>query len=45
VKTSRTEAKVRTGPIIGQDNEHVFRELLGMPEARYRQLVEEQVIY
>jgi benzylsuccinate CoA-transferase BbsF subunit len=45
VKTSRTEAKVRTGPIIGQDNEHVFKELLGMPEARYRQLVEEQVIY
>ena len=45
VKTSRTEAVVRTGPIIGQDNEHVFKELLGMPEARYRQLVEEQVIY
>ena len=45
VKTSRSEAVVRTGPIIGQDNEHVFKELLGMPEARYRQLVEEQVIY
>jgi benzylsuccinate CoA-transferase BbsF subunit len=45
VKTSRSEAQVRTGPIIGQDNEHVFKELLGMPEARYRQLVEEQVIY
>ncbi len=45
VKTSRTEAVVRTGPIIGQDNEHVFKELLGMPEARYRRLVEEQVIY
>jgi benzylsuccinate CoA-transferase BbsF subunit len=45
VKTSRTEAKVRTGPIIGQDNEYVFKELLGMPAARYRQLVEEQVIY
>ena len=45
VKTSRTEANVRTGPIIGQDNEHVFKELLGMPDARYRRLVEEQVIY
>ena len=45
VKTSRTQAVVRTGPIIGQDNEHVFKELLGMPEARYRRLVEEQVIY
>jgi benzylsuccinate CoA-transferase BbsF subunit len=45
VKTSRTEARVRPGPIIGQDNEHVFKELLGMPEDRYRRLVEEQVIY
>jgi benzylsuccinate CoA-transferase BbsF subunit len=45
VKTSRTEANVRTGPIIGQDNDHVFTELLGLPEERYRKLVEEQVIY
>lgn len=45
VKTSRTEADVRPGPAIGQDNDHVFRELLGLPEERYRQLIEEQVIY
>jgi len=45
VKTSRTEANVRPGPVIGQDNDHVFKELLGIPEQRYRELVAEQVIY
>jgi benzylsuccinate CoA-transferase BbsF subunit len=45
VKMSRTEPAIRPGPSIGQDNEHVFKELLGIPEDRYRQLVEEQVIY
>jgi benzylsuccinate CoA-transferase BbsF subunit len=45
VKTSRSEARVETGPVIGRDNEHVFKELLGIPEERYRRLVEEQVIY
>jgi crotonobetainyl-CoA:carnitine CoA-transferase CaiB-like acyl-CoA transferase len=45
VKTSRTEARVRPGPCIGQDNDFVFRELLGLPEERYRELIEEQVIY
>ncbi|MBW2270852.1 MAG: CoA transferase [Deltaproteobacteria bacterium] len=45
VKTSRTEAKVRPGPSIGQDNEHVFKELLGMSDERYAQLVEEKVIF
>ena len=45
VKTSRTEADVRPGPAIGQDNDHVFLELLGLPEERYRRLIEEQVIF
>jgi benzylsuccinate CoA-transferase BbsF subunit len=45
VKTSVSEASVPTGPRIGQDSERVFRDLLGMPEERYRQLVAEQVIY
>ena len=45
VKTSRTEASVRTGPRIGQDNDYVFLELLGLPEERYRELVAAQVIY
>ena len=45
VKTSRTEARVNPGPRIGQDNDFVFKELLGLPEERYRQLIREQVIY
>jgi benzylsuccinate CoA-transferase BbsF subunit len=45
VKTSRTQPDVRPGPRIGQDNDFVFKELLGVPETRYRQLVEQQVIY
>jgi benzylsuccinate CoA-transferase BbsF subunit len=45
VKTSRTEANVHPGPSIGQDNDHVFKELLGLSQERYRQLIEKQVIY
>jgi benzylsuccinate CoA-transferase BbsF subunit len=45
VKTSRSRADVQPGPMIGRDNERVFRGLLGLPEAEYRRLVDEQVIY
>lgn len=45
VKTSRTVPDVQPGPAIGRDNERVFRDILGMPQERYRQLVEEKVIY
>jgi benzylsuccinate CoA-transferase BbsF subunit len=45
VKTSRSQIEVRTGPRIGQDNEHVFKKILGMPEERYDHLVGAQVIY
>jgi len=45
VKTSRTKPDIRPGPAIGADNEHVFKQLLGMSESRYRDLVERQVIY
>ena len=45
VKMSRSPPTVRTGPMIGQDNEHAFREILGLSEERYRDLVERQVIY
>ena len=45
VKTSRTVPDVQPGPVIGRDNERVFRDILGMPQERYRQLVEEKVIY
>ena len=45
VKLSRSEIDVRPGPMIGQNNDYVFRELLGLSEERYRQLIERQVIY
>jgi benzylsuccinate CoA-transferase BbsF subunit len=45
VKTSRSELDVRPGPVIGQDNDYVFKELLGLPEERYRALIEQEVIY
>ena len=45
VKTSRTEVDVKPGPWLGQDNERVFKEILGMDDERYQQLVEQKVIY
>ncbi|MFO1467737.1 MAG: CoA transferase [Steroidobacteraceae bacterium] len=45
VKMSRTPPGVRTGPMIGQDNDYVFREVLGLPEQHYRDLVARKVIY
>ncbi len=45
VKMSRTPPRVRPGPMMGQDNEKVFKGLLGLSEAEYRRLVEAQVIY
>ena len=45
VKTSRTAARVQPGPRIGQDNDCVFKDLLGIPEDRYRELIAAQVIY
>ena len=45
VKTARAEPAYAPGPAIGQDNERVFRDLLGFSEARYRELVERKIIY
>ncbi len=45
VKMSRSVPVVRPGPMLGQDNEHAFREVLGLGEERYRDLVERQIIY
>jgi benzylsuccinate CoA-transferase BbsF subunit len=45
VKTTRVEPAYAPGPTMGQDNEHVFRDLLGISEARYRDLVERKIIY
>ncbi len=45
VKTSRSAAVVRPGPLLGQDNERILKGLLGLSDARYAELVERQVIY
>ena len=45
VKLGRTPAVVRPGPWIGQDNDHVFLELLGLDADRYQTLKDDQVIY
>jgi crotonobetainyl-CoA:carnitine CoA-transferase CaiB-like acyl-CoA transferase len=45
VKTSGAQTIVNPGPAIGRDNEHVFRELLEIPEKRYRELVDAEIIY
>lgn len=45
VKTHKAQAAPRTGPLIGQDNDYVFRELLGLSAERYQQLIDERVIY
>ncbi len=45
VKTSRSQARVRPGPYMGQDNDHVFKELLGLSPQRYQALQEQEIIY
>jgi benzylsuccinate CoA-transferase BbsF subunit len=45
VKTSGFEAAVRPGPVIGQDNDHVFKDILGLSETRYQELVKRKIIY
>jgi benzylsuccinate CoA-transferase BbsF subunit len=45
-RLSETPAKViKASPIIGEHNEYVFGELLGMPSPEIKQLMDEQVIY
>jgi crotonobetainyl-CoA:carnitine CoA-transferase CaiB-like acyl-CoA transferase len=45
-KMSRTPAEFkRGGPLMGQDNDYVFGELLGMPLEKVRRLEEEQVLW
>jgi len=45
VKLSHSPVEVKPGPVIGQDNEHVFKSILGMSAERYADLVERKVIY
>jgi len=45
VKTSRSEARVEPGPVLGRDNDHVFLDLMGLPPQRYEDLVTREIIY
>jgi benzylsuccinate CoA-transferase BbsF subunit len=45
VKLSKQQAEVRPGPSIGQDNEHVFQQIVGLTPERYQELVDDEVIY
>ncbi len=45
VKMSASEAAVEPGPVMGRDNDHVFKNLLGLDEERYQALVDAEVIY
>ena len=45
VKLSHSPVDVRPGPVIGQDNEHVFKNILGLSTERYDDLVARKVIY
>ncbi|MFH1381814.1 MAG: CoA transferase [Chloroflexota bacterium] len=45
-KFSATPVRIdAAAPLLGQDNDYIFKELLGLAEDEYRQLVEEKVIY
>ena len=45
VKLSATPVEVAPGPLLGRDNERVFKGLLGLSDERYRRLVAGRVIY
>ena len=41
---SRYKYDIKVAPEVGQHNEYVFKDILGMPDAEYKRLVEEGVI-
>jgi benzylsuccinate CoA-transferase BbsF subunit len=46
LKLSETPGKIRgSGPLLGQDNEYVFKHLLGLPDSEYERLVGEKIIF
>jgi benzylsuccinate CoA-transferase BbsF subunit len=45
VKLGRSVPNVRPGPWIGQDNDRVFTQLLGLDAERYQKLKDDRVIY
>src|SRR5690606_4638955 len=44
VKTSRSRPRIEPGRALGHDNERVFREILGLSQAEYADLVERRII-
>ena len=42
--TRTVQENWRSGPLLGEDNEHVFKGLLGIDAAEYDELVAEGVI-
>jgi benzylsuccinate CoA-transferase BbsF subunit len=45
-KLSDTPGGIRcSGPLLGQDNEYVFKELLGMSQEDFEKMVEDKIIY
>ncbi len=45
-KLSETPAKIkRAAPLLGEHNEYVFGELLGMPKEEITRLIKEKIIY
>jgi benzylsuccinate CoA-transferase BbsF subunit len=45
VKFSRIEPEYkRAAPLLGQDNDYVYRELLGIEEQQYREYIDKGVI-
>jgi crotonobetainyl-CoA:carnitine CoA-transferase CaiB-like acyl-CoA transferase len=45
VKTSGFEPVIRPGPMIGRDNERVFKGLLGLTAEQYQELVDRRIIF
>jgi crotonobetainyl-CoA:carnitine CoA-transferase CaiB-like acyl-CoA transferase len=45
VKTSGATPEIRPGPMMGQDNDRVFLQLMGLSQEAYRRLLDEQVIF
>lgn len=39
------ESDVRPAPVIGQHNDYVYHELMGLPESEINTLIDEQIIY
>jgi benzylsuccinate CoA-transferase BbsF subunit len=45
VKMTGAHPDIQPGPMMGCDNEYVFKELTGICETRYRALVEDEIIF